>query len=158
VAEIARYYDTQLKPGTLSKHFSRNITPNVKLIQDADSRRSRERRQPNGCRFGLGCQRRRRRQKELRLYRCLFALLCFFILLLSYLLMVYLELQKCFGSDATVGGIKFQFATRVKADVELIKEARAKGIDCKDIKLSWADHVSIGGKGTQICFAFCFAF
>jgi hypothetical protein len=38
VAEIARYYDTQLKPGTLSKHFSRNITPNVKLIQDALAR------------------------------------------------------------------------------------------------------------------------
>ena len=73
--------------------------------------------------------------------------------------MVYLELQKCFGSDATVGGIKFQFATRIKADVELIKNARAKSIDCKDIKLSWADQPSIGGKGskgTQFCFAFCF--
>lgn len=72
--------------------------------------------------------------------------------------MVYLELQKCFGSDASVGGIKFQFATRIKADFELIKNARAKGIDCKDIKLSWADQASIGGKGTQLCFAFCSAF
>lgn len=73
--------------------------------------------------------------------------------------MVFLELQKCFGSDATVGGIKFQFATRIKADIELIKNARAKSIDCKDIKLSWADQPSIGGKGskdTQFCFAFCF--
>jgi hypothetical protein len=38
VAEIARFYDTQLKPGTLQVHFSRNITPNVKLIQEAVAR------------------------------------------------------------------------------------------------------------------------
>ncbi|KAE9364597.1 hypothetical protein N431DRAFT_447767 [Stipitochalara longipes BDJ] len=49
------------------------------------------------------------------------------------------EIQQCFGSDATAGGIKFQFATRFNKDVKLIKDARANGIDCKDIKLSWAD-------------------
>ena len=38
MAEIARFYDTQLKPGTLKVHFSRNIKPNVKLIQDALAR------------------------------------------------------------------------------------------------------------------------
>jgi hypothetical protein len=38
VAEIARCYDSQLKPGTLNQHFNRNIKPNVKLIQDALAR------------------------------------------------------------------------------------------------------------------------
>jgi hypothetical protein len=62
------------------------------------------------------------------------------------------ELQLCFGSDATAGGLKFQFATRVKSDVDLIKDARAKGIDCKDVKLSWAGETAKGSKGTMFCF------
>ena len=27
--------DSELKPGTLTQHFNRNINPNVKLIKDA---------------------------------------------------------------------------------------------------------------------------
>lgn len=38
VAEMARCYDSQLKPGTLTQHFHRNIKPNAKLIQDALAR------------------------------------------------------------------------------------------------------------------------
>ncbi|CZR56747.1 uncharacterized protein PAC_06636 [Phialocephala subalpina] len=45
------------------------------------------------------------------------------------------EIQKCFGSDATVGGLKFQFATRIKADVKIVNDARQNEIDCKDITL-----------------------
>lgn len=62
------------------------------------------------------------------------------------------EIQQCFGSDATAGGIQFQFSTRIRADVRLVKDARAKGIDCKDIKLSWANESSKGGKGRKFCF------
>ncbi|KAF7931679.1 uncharacterized protein EAE98_004415 [Botrytis deweyae] len=43
------------------------------------------------------------------------------------------EVQKCFGSDATAGGIKFQFATTIKKHVDQIRSARAAGKDCKDI-------------------------
>jgi hypothetical protein len=71
---------------------------------------------------------------------------------LTSLLIAFTELQQCFGSDATTGGLKFQFATRIKADVDLIKDARAKGIDCKDIKLSCADKTSKGSKGTTFYF------
>lgn len=62
------------------------------------------------------------------------------------------EIQQCFGSDAIAGGIKFQFVTRIKADVNLIKNARANGIDCKDIKLSGANEGSNGGNGRRLCF------
>lgn len=50
-------------------------------------------------------------------------------------LMSFTEIQACFGSDATVGGLKFQFATRIRTDVNLINEARENGVDCKDIQL-----------------------
>ncbi|TGO56129.1 hypothetical protein BCON_0082g00420 [Botryotinia convoluta] len=43
------------------------------------------------------------------------------------------EVQKCFGSDATPGRIKFQFATTIKKNVDQIRSARAAGKDCKDI-------------------------
>ncbi|THV52198.1 hypothetical protein BGAL_0086g00200 [Botrytis galanthina] len=43
------------------------------------------------------------------------------------------EVQMCFGSDSTVGGIKFQFATTIKKHVDQIRSARAAGKDCKDI-------------------------
>ncbi|KAA8573967.1 hypothetical protein EYC84_005509 [Monilinia fructicola] len=46
------------------------------------------------------------------------------------------EIQKCFGSDATIGGLKFQFATSIKKNVEQILSARAAGKDCKDIIFS----------------------
>lgn len=52
-----------------------------------------------------------------------------------YMLINFAEIQACFGSDATVGGIKFQFNTRIKTDVKLIQEARKNGADCKDITL-----------------------
>ncbi|PMD37336.1 hypothetical protein L207DRAFT_74352 [Hyaloscypha variabilis F] len=57
------------------------------------------------------------------------------------------EIQQCFGSDATAGGIRFQFATRINKNVKLIKSARANGIDCKEIKLSWADKSAETGNG-----------
>ncbi|TGO22794.1 hypothetical protein BPAE_0154g00050 [Botrytis paeoniae] len=43
------------------------------------------------------------------------------------------EVQKCFGSDASAVGIKFQFATTIKKNVDQIRNARAAGKDCKDI-------------------------
>lgn len=44
-------------------------------------------------------------------------------------------MPKCFGSDATVGGLKFQFSNRNKADVKTINDARKAGINGKDITL-----------------------
>jgi hypothetical protein len=46
------------------------------------------------------------------------------------------EIQQFFGSDATAGGIRFQFSARIKEDVSLLKQARIDGIDCKDVVLS----------------------
>jgi hypothetical protein len=77
----------------------------------------------------------------------------FFVLLAkpSSLLISLPEIQKSFGSDATVGGIKFQFATRIKADVKLINDAKAAGIDCKDITLGGAVRSEgKGGKGQML--------
>lgn len=51
------------------------------------------------------------------------------------------EIQKCFGSDATIGGLKFQFATSIKKNVEQILSARAAGKDCKDIIFSSNGHI-----------------
>jgi hypothetical protein len=45
------------------------------------------------------------------------------------------EIQQFFGSDATAAGIRFQFATRIKDDVKLLKQARNEGKDCKDVEL-----------------------
>jgi hypothetical protein len=64
------------------------------------------------------------------------------------------EIQKSFGSDAVVGGIKFQFATRRKADVKLINDTKAAGIDCKDITIE--DVAKEGREATVRCF--CSAF
>jgi hypothetical protein len=52
------------------------------------------------------------------------------------ILIFFLEIQQFFGSDATAGGIKFQFHTRVKEDVKILIAARAAGTDCKDAILS----------------------
>lgn len=63
------------------------------------------------------------------------------------------EIQQFFGSDATIAGIRFQFATRIKDDVKLLKQARNEGQDCKDVVLSSGEK----GKGQmnfalQLCF------
>lgn len=47
-----------------------------------------------------------------------------------------LELHEYFGSDATLGGLKFQFATRIKGDVQALKDSKSAGIDCKFAVLS----------------------
>jgi hypothetical protein len=39
-----------------------------------------------------------------------------------------------FGSDATEAGIRSQFALRLKNYANLLKHARAAGLDCKDVK------------------------
>jgi hypothetical protein len=49
---------------------------------------------------------------------------------------IRIEIRQFFGSDASTGGIKFQFSTRIKDDVSLLKQARKNGIDCKDVVLS----------------------
>jgi hypothetical protein len=61
--------------------------------------------------------------------------------------MLMSDIKKCFGSDASAAGIKFQFMTRIKADVKLINDARASGVDCKDITLSGAEKNSKNGNG-----------
>ncbi|QSZ33889.1 hypothetical protein DSL72_005463 [Monilinia vaccinii-corymbosi] len=43
------------------------------------------------------------------------------------------EIQECFDSDATIGGLKFQFSTSIKKNVDQIRNARIAGKDCKDI-------------------------
>jgi hypothetical protein len=63
------------------------------------------------------------------------------------LLMIFLEIAAFFGSDATAAGIKFQFATHIKEDAALLKEARADGVDCKDVTLKSLVSVSRGRSG-----------
>jgi hypothetical protein len=46
------------------------------------------------------------------------------------------ETQQFFGSDATAAGIRFQFASRIKDHVKLLKQARSESRDCKDVALS----------------------
>ncbi|KAI9647275.1 hypothetical protein NHQ30_003658 [Ciborinia camelliae] len=50
------------------------------------------------------------------------------------------ETQQYFGSDATVGGLEFQFATSIKKNVEQIRNARAAVQDCKDITFNYNGH------------------
>jgi hypothetical protein len=50
-------------------------------------------------------------------------------------LMIFAAVAAFFGSDATAAGIKFQWATRIKEDAAVLKEARANGVDCKDVTL-----------------------
>ena len=54
VAEIVKYYDPELKRGTLVQHFHRNINPNVKLLNDAVTKGDNP-----GCHFGRTCYRER---------------------------------------------------------------------------------------------------
>jgi hypothetical protein len=54
--------------------------------------------------------------------------------------MIFAEVAAFFGSDATAAGIKFQFVTR-------IKEARANGVDRKDVTLKSLVSVGRGRSG-----------
>jgi hypothetical protein len=45
------------------------------------------------------------------------------------------EIAGCFGSDASTGGIRFQFDTRFRQDAKVINDARARGLDIQDITL-----------------------
>ncbi|KAF5874488.1 uncharacterized protein Bfra_004498 [Botrytis fragariae] len=60
------------------------------------------------------------------------------------------EVQKCFGSDATPGGIKFQFATTIKKNVDQIRNARAAGKDCKDITFNSNEMAKHFGSDTDV--------
>jgi hypothetical protein len=46
------------------------------------------------------------------------------------------------GSDTTVPALKWQFAVPIKANVQLIKDARGAGLDCKNLNFGMA-----GSKG-----------
>jgi len=48
------------------------------------------------------------------------------------------EVQKCFGSDTSVGGLKFQMSTAIRPIVTRIHQARAAGVDCKDLGIGGA--------------------
>ncbi|PVH77945.1 hypothetical protein DL98DRAFT_422919 [Cadophora sp. DSE1049] len=54
------------------------------------------------------------------------------------------QIAAWFGSDATVGGIKFQFSTTIKKNLDALRDGRARGLDCKDITLP-----SLAGLGGQ---------
>jgi hypothetical protein len=62
-------------------------------------------------------------------------------------LMIFAEVAAFFGSDATAVGIKFQFATRIKEDAAVLKEARVNGVDCKDVTLKSLVPVGRGRSG-----------
>ena len=70
-------------------------------------------------------------------------------------LMIFAEVAAFFGSDATAAGIKFQFVTRIKEDAAVLKEARANGVDCKDVTLKSLVSVE---QGTQWLETFAFMF
>lgn len=60
--------------------------------------------------------------------------------------MNFLEIAACFGSDATLGGIRFQLQTSLKPNVKLIKDARAAGQDCKTLGIGGSEKPG-SGKG-----------
>jgi hypothetical protein len=57
----------------------------------------------------------------------------------------YTEIAECFGSDATAGGIRFQFSTTFKQNAKKINDARAKGMDCKDLVFAGSGGSASGG-------------
>jgi hypothetical protein len=68
----------------------------------------------------------------------------------------------CFGSDASVGGLRFQMSTAIKTNVARIHQARAAGVDCKDLGIGGASAgmsaaPSKQGKGQTSSFLVCFA-
>ena len=62
-------------------------------------------------------------------------------------LMIFAAVAAFFGSDATAAGIKFQWSTRIKEDAAVLKEARANGVDCKDVTLKSLVWVGGGRSG-----------
>ncbi|TVY62724.1 hypothetical protein LSUE1_G006157 [Lachnellula suecica] len=56
------------------------------------------------------------------------------------------EIQQCFGSDATVLGLRFQVSTVIKPTVALIQKARAAGQDCKDLGIGTGSVASSKGR------------
>lgn len=63
------------------------------------------------------------------------------------------EIQAFFGSDATPGGIRWQMDTKFKPNVQALKAARDRGIDCKDVIFP-ALKPGGPGSGWEIFFSF----
>ena len=55
------------------------------------------------------------------------------------------DVQKHYGSDATPGGIRFQFATVIKKNAQALSNAVMTGIDPKQVDLNLGK--SQGGEG-----------
>lgn len=68
--------------------------------------------------------------------------------------MIFAEIAAFFGSDATKASIKFQFATRIKEDAALLREARKDGVDCKDVTLKSLVPVTKGRYGQRLLILF----
>jgi hypothetical protein len=110
--------------------MDRHVTPHVKRIKDALAKGD----DPKDLKIGIE---RLAANGQSSTCRCFFLSLCTSGVVIQsiHMLIFFTDIQAYFGSDSTAGGIKFQYYSRIKPDVDLLLEARKNGIDCKDVRL-----------------------
>ncbi|KAG4439123.1 hypothetical protein IFR05_005410 [Cadophora sp. M221] len=115
--ELAKHFGSDTTPGGISKIFSRHIAPQAKLVRD--------------------CVQTGGDPKDLNLVGDV---------KIDASKGGKKDIAEWFGSDATAGGIRFQFSARIKKDIDALREGRGNGVDCKDIALpSLAEMAAIMG-------------
>jgi hypothetical protein len=155
LSEIAMCFDLELKSRALQKHFLRNITPNVKLVQEALARGEN----PVGVTL-LESVRDGKPGKRQASFNPPPSIMQVFLLLggLSMSAVseaaidIPAEIARCFGKSATAKSIMNIFDRTVRPDVKLILETLKAGGDPEKITLAGIAKISGGSKGQASVF------
>ncbi|PBP20182.1 hypothetical protein BUE80_DR009006 [Diplocarpon rosae] len=107
--ETLKHFDSTMKIGTLRIGIQRNVTPFVKLVKDC------ARLGHNPMDLNLVVDAKDNAGKSGKQFK--------------------VEVAACFGYDASVSAVTWQLAVPVKNNIKAIFDARAKGIEVKDITL-----------------------
>ncbi|PBP23364.1 hypothetical protein BUE80_DR005982 [Diplocarpon rosae] len=122
--EILKHFDSTMKFDTLRIGIQRNVTPYVKLVKDC----AQLGRNPMDLDLVVDAKDTSGTSDK----------------------QSKVEVAACFGSDASVSALRWQLAVPVKNNTKAIFDARAKGIDVKDITLP--TFAQKGGKGQMLYF------
>lgn len=145
MVDISRACGSDTTAISIKRALDRHIKPHIKRINDALEKGE----DPKGLNIGVDNPATNGQSLTSRY------LLPFHDLVAAmqtiHLLMFFAEIQAYFGSDSTAVGIRFQYYSRIKPDVDLLLQARRNGIDCKEVKLRG------DAKGQTSCFYFCIA-
>ncbi|CZT02253.1 uncharacterized protein RCO7_11042 [Rhynchosporium graminicola] len=145
--ELAKHFGSDTTQGGIAKMFSRHIIPPSKLVRDCVKSGG----DPKDLTLwgdikndaGKGGQKGQEFTHQHLNFLHIFSLLIL-VFLFDCLRSLSFRSRLGFGSDATAGGIRFQYFDRIKKDIDALRKGRADGVDCKEITLQ-----SLGGPAVK---------